>query len=143
MPSPPDLPNALTDRVAFLLQVALARAQSMGEGALSDLGVSGREYGLLAVLASGAPSAQHRVGAVLGIDRTTTMALLSGLEARGLVHRSRDPADRRVHRTTLTDAGEQLRAHAAQVLADCDDRFLSPLPAEDRDHLRHLLQELL
>ena len=143
MPDPADLPETLTDRVAFLLQLALARAQVMGEQALKELGISGREYGVLAVLATGSPSAQHHVGAALGIDRTTTMALLAGLEARGLVRRSRDPANRRAYLVTLTEAGEDVRARAAQVLTDCDDRFLDPLPSEERAWLRHTLRRLL
>ena len=144
-PGPPDLPAALTGRVAFLLQLALARAHALGEQALADLELSGREYGVLALLEAGlpGPSAQHRLGAALGIDRTTTVALLSGLEARGLVLRSRDPTNRRAYRVALTDAGEQLRARAADVLADCDDRFLAALPPAERDHLRALLGALL
>lgn len=143
MTDPPGLPDALTDRVAFLLQLALTRAQEMGEQALAELDVNGREYGVLALLQHGTPSAQHRVGAALGIDRTSTMTLLAGLEARGLVRRVRDAADRRAYLVTLTGAGEQLRARAAAVLVDCDDRFLSPLPDAERTRLRWTLRQLV
>lgn len=139
----PELPTGLTDRVAFLLQSALVRAQAMGELALAELGVTGREYGVLALLEHGAPPAQQHLGAVLGIDRTSTMTLLAGLESRGLVRRVRDPANRRAYVVTLTEAGEQLRSRAAAVLADCDDRFLDPLSAEERLQLRHALLRLL
>ena len=142
-PELPDLPAALTDRVAFLLQLALARAQAMGEQALAELGVSGREYGVLAVLESGAPSAQHRLGAALGIDRTSTVKLLAGLEARGLIRRVPDPANRRAHLVFLTAAGDRLRRQAAEALADCDQRFLEPLPPRQRDQLRNTLLRLL
>ncbi|MGI8529926.1 MAG: MarR family winged helix-turn-helix transcriptional regulator [Geodermatophilaceae bacterium] len=146
MPNPPrvpDLPKALTDRVAFLLQLALARVQALGERALAELGLSGREYGTLAVLEGGSPDAQHRVGAALGVDRTSTVKLLAGLEGRGLVSRVRDPSNRRAYRVTLTDVGEALRAHAAAVLEDCDDRFLASLPADERAQLRVILLRLL
>lgn len=141
-PAAPDLPAALTDRIAFLLQLALARAQAMGEQALAELGLSGREYGVLAVLQTGSPAAQHRVGAALGIDRTSTMTLLSGLQARGLLRREHAPGDRRAYTVTLTEAGESLRARAADLLADCDDRFLAPLPPGQRDDLRTALLHL-
>lgn len=140
---PPDLPAALTDRLAFLLQLALGRAQTMGERALAELGVSGREYGVLAVLEAGAPAAQHQLGATLGIDRTSTVALLAGLEARGLVRRVRDPNNRRANAVSLTDAGQALRSRAADLLADCDDRFLSPLSSLQRRQLRSTLLRLL
>lgn len=142
-PDPPALPATLTDRVAFLLQLALARAQTMGEQELTGLGLSGREYGVLAVLEGGAPSAQHRLGAALGIDRTSTVKLLAGLQARGLIRRVPDPANRRAHRVTLTEAGDRLRARAAEALADCDQRFLEPLPQTQREQLRDLLRRLL
>lgn len=143
MNQPPDLPQALTDRTAFVLQLALARAQAMGEEALSDLSISGREYGLLALLERGSAPAQHRLGAALGLDRTTTMNVLSELEGRGLVRRERDPADRRAYRVTLTAAGARLRARAARLLADCDDRFLEPLSVAERRGLRGALLRLL
>lgn len=142
-PHLPDLPAPLTDRVAFLLQLALARAQAMGEQALAELDLSGREYGALAVLQGGSPDAQHRVGAALGVDRTSTVTLVAGLERRGLISRTRDPGNRRAYRVSLTERGEELRATAALVLADCDDRFLRLLPAADRTRLRTLLRRLL
>lgn len=45
------LPPVLTDRAAFLLRLALGRAERMGERALATVGLSGREYGALALLA--------------------------------------------------------------------------------------------
>jgi len=143
VPDLPHLPDALTDRVAVLLQVVLVRAQAMGERALTELGISGREYGVLAQLEHGPATAQHQLGGPLGIDRTSTMTLLAGLEAHGLLSRSRDPTNRRAYLVTLTDAGEQLRARASHVLADCDDRFLAPLPPHERTRLRRTLIRLL
>lgn len=142
MPDLSDLPSTLTDRVAFLLQLALARAQAMGEQALTELGISGREYGVLAVLREGSPSAQHQLGAALGVDRTSTVKLLVGLEARGLISRAHDPANRRAYLVTLTPAGDRLRRRAADVLADCDDRFLAPLAPTARNALRKALLQL-
>lgn len=138
----PDLPVALTDRVTFLMQLALGRAQAMGEEALSGLGLRGREYGALALLEHAALASQHELGATLGLDRTTTMTLIAGLESRGLVARTRDPADRRAYRITLTRSGDKLRARAATILADCEDRFLTGLPPADVTHLRRILATL-
>lgn len=142
MPATPELPAELTDRVAFLLRLALSRAEALGEQALTELGLSGREYGVLALLQHRAPPAQHHLGAALGIDRTTTVALLAALEARGLIAREPDPANRRAHRVSLTENGEELRARAAALLADCDERFLDPLTAEERTRVRALLRSL-
>lgn len=133
----------MADSVAVLLQLALARAQSMGEQALIGLGVNGREYGILAVLSGGGSSVQHRVGAALGIDRTTTMKLLAGLEARGLVQRSRDPGNRRAYRVRITSDGDRVREQASRRLAGCEERLLASLESDEREHLRSLLYRLL
>lgn len=138
-----DLPDSLTGRTAFLLRLATARAEEMGEEALRDEGVSGREYGVLELLAHRSPRTQIDLGRELHIDRTTGAALLAGLEARGLVHRTVDPANRRANLVTLTPAGETLRARASSVLAACDDRFQARLSAEERAAMRAMLHRLL
>lgn len=143
MAEPGDLPQVLTDRVAFQLQRAVQLAQAMGEQSLAELGLTGREYGVLALLGTDTPTAQHRIGAALGVDRTSTASLVGGLDRRGLVRRVRQPDDRRAYAVTLTDDGERLRARAAAVLAECDDQFLRPLDPADRRHLRRVLQVLL
>lgn len=138
-----EVPLALTERAAFLLRLVLIKAEEMGESALVELQLSGREYGVLALLEAGPVSSQHQLGAVLGIDRTTTVAVLTELQTRGLIDRAPDPGNRRAHLVGLTEAGEQVRARAAAVLADCDEQLLEPLPVADRTQLRQLLKSLL
>lgn len=138
-----DLPSSLTERTAFRLQLAVARAQAMGEEALVGIAVSGREYGALAVIADRGPSAQIAVGRALGIDRTTTVAVLAGLEARGYVDRAPDPANRRAYLVSLTAEGDRVRARAAEVLVACEDRFLAPLTPGERTALHEILGRLV
>ncbi len=99
------LPAVLTDLVSFLLQLAVRQAEAMGERSLADLDLSGREYGVLAILTTGTSTAQHRLGSVLGMDRTSTAALVGGLERRGLVHRVRRTGDRRAYAVSLSEGG--------------------------------------
>ncbi|WP_322921024.1 MarR family winged helix-turn-helix transcriptional regulator [Nocardioides renjunii] len=116
------LPAELTARTAVLLREVLARVEATGEEALATLDLSGREYGVLALLVhDDAARNQRHLGAALGIDRTTTMKLMAGLESRGLVERGPDPADRRSYRLVATDAGRALCARADLVLSACDD----------------------
>ena len=138
-----DLPDSLAGRTAFLLRLATARAEEMGEAALRDQGISGREYGVLELLAHRSPRTQIDLGRELHIDRTTGAALLAGLESRGLVRRTVDPANRRANLVSLTADGESLRARASAVLAACDDRFQARLSPEDRAAMRRILRSLL
>ena len=139
----PDVPEELSGRTAFLLRLALNRAEAMGEQAIEPLGLTGRQYGVLAMLHHGPATTQRELGATLGFDRTTTMKLMAGLQARGLVDRVVDPADRRSYRLSLSEDGEQLRARTAKVLAACDDEFSGRLSPAEVTQLRTLLGRLL
>lgn len=137
-----ELPETLTDRVAFALQLALVRAQRMGQAELDVLGLRGREYGLLALLENGPAARQHELGAVLGMDRTTTAKLVRALVDRGLVVRRPAPDDARALVLALTADGDRLRRAAAARLERCDEAFLAPLPAPQRAALHAALRRL-
>jgi DNA-binding MarR family transcriptional regulator len=77
-----------------MLGRAADRAQAMGEEDLAPLGITTREYGVLAVLAEWSPLTQTRIAAILGFDRTTILKLRAALERKGLVERARDEHDR-------------------------------------------------
>src|SRR3712207_3246936 len=103
--------------VGPLLGRAHARLRDEVDGVLAGHGLHARQFGALVVLASDGPMSPRRLGAVQGVDRTTTMAVLDALEARGLVERRRDPADRRAHEVHLTATGRRvLRRVAGEVL---------------------------
>ena len=56
-----ELPDTLTARVGFVMQLALLRVQRSGEAALAELSLRGHEYGLLALLENGPVARQHEV----------------------------------------------------------------------------------
>jgi DNA-binding MarR family transcriptional regulator len=97
---------------------------------------------VLALLENGPLARQHELGAVLGMDRTTTAKVVRGLVDRGLVVRRPAPDDARALVLALTPAGDRLRAEAAALLERCDDDFLAPLPAAERDRLNAVLRRL-
>ncbi len=140
---PMELPAALTDRVSFTLATALARARELDDAVLAGLELHGRQYGLLALLEHGPVARQYELGAVLGLDRTTTATLMRRLVDRGLIRRAPLPGNGRVLVLELTAAGDGLRAEAARLLAACDDELLAPLPPDDRDRLRTSLDRLV
>lgn len=51
---------------------------------------------------------QSELVAALGIDRSTLVAVIHGLEKRALVKRHPSPTDRRSYALALTDAGTDL-----------------------------------
>jgi DNA-binding MarR family transcriptional regulator len=142
-PEPDALPQSLSDRTAYLLGRAAERARGMGEEDLAPLGITTREYSVLAVLAEWSPLTQTRIAEILGFDRTTILKLGAALEGKGLVERARDEHDRRAYAVALTVDGDQLRARALARLLACEGRFLAPLAPDQRDRLHELLASVI
>jgi DNA-binding MarR family transcriptional regulator len=136
------LPETLSDRTAYMLGRAAARVQAMGEEDLEPLGITPREYSVLAVLAERSPLTQTRIAETLGFDRTTILKLGAALERKGLVMRARDEHDRRAYAVELTAQGDRLRTRALTLLLDCEERFLTQLAGEQRDQLHDLLSRV-
>lgn len=131
------------DHITARLRSALSRAEHLDGRALAELGLPVRHYAMLELLADGPVARQHELGAAIGLDRTTTAALLRRLDDRGLVRRTPMPGNGRVLVLELTPAGSALRAAAAQRLRDCEQRLLAPLTPEERTQLRRTLDRLL
>lgn len=137
------LPKALSDRTAYMLGRAAARVQAMGEADLGPLGITPREYSVLAVLAEQSPLTQTRIAEILGFDRTTILKLGAALEDKGFVMRARDEHDRRAYAVELTAAGDRLREQALVLLLACEQRFLTPLAGEQQGQLHDLLSRVI
>jgi MarR family transcriptional regulator, lower aerobic nicotinate degradation pathway regulator len=133
------LPATLSARTSYLLGRAAVHVQALGEHDLQPLGISPREYSVLAVLAEHSPLSQTQVAEILGLDRTTILKLGASLEQLGLVARDRDVHDKRAYAVALTPAGDELRARALELLLDCERRFLAPLSRRERAQLHDLL----
>jgi DNA-binding MarR family transcriptional regulator len=137
------LPASLSARTAYLLGQAAAQAHALGEEDLAPLGITPREYSVLAVLADQSPLTQTRIAEILGFDRTTILKLGAGLERKGLVVRAHDEHDRRAYAVGLTPSGDRLRGRAQTLLLKCEERFLAPLPADQQDQLHALLARVI
>ena len=133
------LPENLSARTSYLLGRAASRVQALGEHDLEPLGITPREYSVLAVLADRSPLSQTQLAAILGLDRTTILKLGAALERKRLVVRERDAHDARAYAVALTPAGARLRADAFELLLACEARFLTPLNRSERKQLHDLL----
>jgi DNA-binding MarR family transcriptional regulator len=105
----------LANRLGYLLKHVQQRLVLDAAPAMAPFGIDGRELAVLTVLAAGAPLSQQEAAGQLGVDRTTMVALVDALEARGLVGRQRSGADRRKNIVQLTAAGEDCLRGAAKA----------------------------
>jgi DNA-binding MarR family transcriptional regulator len=67
-------------------------------------------------------------------DKSRIIGVLDELQERGLIQRRPDPADRRVHLLSLTEAGSRLRESVqAAIQRQEEERVVSVLPDADRE----------
>jgi DNA-binding MarR family transcriptional regulator len=111
--------------------------------ALAPLRIDGRELGVLVVLADGEPLSQQQAARRLAIDRTTMVAMIDGLEDKGLVARRLDPRDRRRNIVEPTPAGRETLRKAMQVTDEVERRFLAPLGEPEAQRFKDALVLLL
>jgi DNA-binding MarR family transcriptional regulator len=105
-------------------------------------GFSGYHYSILALLDEGARKTQSAIADALQYDPSQLVALLDGLEERGLIERRRDPDDRRRQMVALTAAGRKQLAAFRKLVRKVEDEFLAPLDEDERAALHDLLLRL-
>lgn len=113
------------------------------ERALASLGLGVKEFGALSVLVEEGPLSQQRLGERQGVDRTTMVAVVDGLERKGLVERRRNPHDRRAYSLHATAKGRRVLKQAGEAAKRGEDEFLAPIPPADRRRLKQLLRRLI
>jgi len=121
-----------------LRRAQVAVFQHFGE-TMGALDITPGQFGMLAVIDSNPGLSQTQLGNALGIDRSTVVAMIDRLEARGLVIRATAPNDRRSHALRLSeDGGAMLRKLEGMVRAH--ERHISrALSADDQRRLIQLL----
>jgi MarR family transcriptional regulator, lower aerobic nicotinate degradation pathway regulator len=86
---------------------------------------------------------QAKLAELIAYDRSTIGTMLDRLEAKGLVERRSDAADRRLKRLHLTAAGAALFDALHQRVRSVSSRFVAPLSKKETELLLSLLERLL
>lgn len=126
----------------LIAQIARGTRRRM-EQAAAPTGLRAREWLALQHLRERGPSAQQALAGLIGIDATNLVAVLNGLEDRGLIERRRDRADRRRAIIALSAAGEQLLAGLDRALFEVDDEILVSLSRAEREALNAMLVKVI
>ena len=137
------MPAALSERLGFLLAKSHAIAHAIAEDTLAPLDLHVKEYAGLNVLYEAGPVSQQTVGEILGVDRTTMVAVVDELERKGLVQRARNPDDRRAYALAITEEGLSLMRRARRLLAGAERGLVAPLSPAEVTQLKTLLARLI
>ena len=128
--------------IAFLLaQLGAYAAERFGERAAA-LDFTRPQAGLLRLISREPGLSQQAVARRLGTPPSRLVALVDGLEQRGLIERRRNPGDRRNYALHPTAAGEQAMAALGQASLEHEQAITAPLTPAERAQLSKLLGKL-
>ena len=142
-PRGPHGPGQIPPSVAFLLSRLGYRASQEMSRALGELGLEVRQFGLLRLLAGSQGGSQRTLAAMLQISPNRMVALVDGLESKGLIERRTHPDDRRAYTLTLTEAGAAALGQGINAGMGVEAQLCAPLEPAEREQLLSLLSKLV
>jgi DNA-binding MarR family transcriptional regulator len=90
------------------------------------------DYAVLSALEERAAPTQSELAAAVGRDKTRLIPILDRLEARGLLRRTPDPADRRNRVVALTDKGRELVRSCRAGIRGVESEMLAAIDPQER-----------
>lgn len=136
------LPEMMLRCTGFLLARAGLRGKELLNERLRPFGIHVRHYAVLAMLME-TPAAQVAMADRLCIDRTSMVSLLDELEAGGMVRRTTNPQDRRMHVVQITERGQEIVEAGERCARETESELMEPLTGEEREELHRLLLKLM
>jgi DNA-binding MarR family transcriptional regulator len=130
-------------RLAYLLKHAERLMSELHVEALAPFDIHARDLGVLLAIDSNEPASQQQIAQRMGVDRTTMVAIIDALEAKGLIARRPDTEDRRRNVIELTPAGQDMLREGIAASDTAEAELLAPLSPEENLQLRNLLARVL
>ena len=113
-------------------------------GTFAKMKLRPAEFSVLSMIANTPGLKQSAIAEALGIKRANFVALMDGLEARGLADRRRGDVDKRSHSLHLTPEGQRFVKKMVATWNEHENRMIELLGGpEERDRLIELLDRLL
>jgi len=135
-------PAALSDSTGFLMSWCAVRSRGAFAHALDELGLRPPQFLIMSVIDAEPGLTQQALVTATGIDPSTMVQMLDGLQEAGWAERRPHPTDRRKRAVHLTDDGKATLARARQEAARAAEATFAPLSADERVQLHALLRKL-
>ena len=139
------VPDALqpTERLGFVVYrsgLAVARGY---ERALSPIGATPTDAGVLSTLASSGENHTRGLARLLGLGRQTVVNVTRRLEESGLIRRAADARDGRLALFAITEAGRRRLAEIETVASAFDQMLRDVVGAQDEAGVVVALRRIL
>ncbi|MGG7518810.1 MarR family winged helix-turn-helix transcriptional regulator [Allorhizobium undicola] len=110
---------------------------------LGERNIRPADFSVLTVIAGNSGMKQSDVAALLAIQRANFVAIVDGLESKGLIERRRSEVDRRVYFLHLTPEGEGFLEEILPKWREHEARFIDRIGGtEKRDQLIAMLKSI-
>ncbi len=111
--------------------------------ALETVGLSPALFAVLNYLAAHDGATQREIGIAMGIDPSTMVSLVDGLQGAGFATRRPHPNDRRAHAVTITSGGRAALERARALAYEIEESVLGGLSGDERRELVELMKRAL
>ena len=137
-----DVPEPFPEPIGLRLNQAARAVERAFDKALAEAGGSLPVWLILLNLKIHKPANQQELAKAVGVREATLTHHLNAMDARGLVTRTRDPANRRFQVVTMTEAGEAAFLRLRSAAMAFNARLSTGLTDADLDTLAALLSQL-
>jgi len=134
--------GALTYLIGYMLRRAQIAVFQDVFRAFAEVGIRPAQFSVLTVIAHNPGRTQSQISAALGIKRTNFVALIDGLERRGLAERRPAPNDRRSHALHLTATGRSTVRRLNRMVDKLEAGMIRRIGRDRRALLLELLHHL-
>ena len=109
---------------------------------LKDFDVTPGRFGVLVLISANPGMTQSLLASATQLDRSTMVAVIDQLEARGLVERRASPTDRRSNALVLTEDGEKLLKQLKRRIKQHEARIAAAMTPTETATLVELLTRI-
>src|SRR4051794_15124578 len=132
----------LPESVGYALRKAQIVVSQQFAAAVAPHDVTPGQFSVLVLIRENAGLSQSELGSAVGIDRSTMVAVIDRLEARGLVVRAPSPNDRRSYALRLSPTGEHLVQDLIPRVAGHERQIAGGLTHQEQKHLIDILNRI-
>lgn len=132
----------LPELIGYNLRRAQVAVFQSFQQAVSPHDITPGQFGVLTLIRENTGLSQSDLGAAVGIDRSTMVAVIDRLESRGLVIRAPSPNDRRSYALRLSDKGEALMEELVPRIQEHDRGMVRDLSEDEVGQLIDFLRRI-
>lgn len=132
----------LPELVGYNLRKAQVAVFQSFQNAVAPHDITPGQFGVLIMIHENEGLSQSDLGAAVGIDRSTMVAVIDRLESRGLVVRAPSPNDRRSYALKLSPEGETLLGELVPRIKAHDQGMMKDLSPQEQTQLIDLLRRV-